>query len=148
MAFCDKCGAQVADGAAFCAGCGAARGAGSGGGAKASGGTEGIQENVAGLLAYAFAWITGIIFLVIDKRPFVRFHAAQSIVLFGALSVLSFVLAFVFTGMGFIGGMVFMLIRCIQLLSLVLWVLCMVKAYQGERFKLPLVGDIAESIAK
>ena len=42
----------------------------------------GLSENVAGLLCYILGWITGLIFLLIDKRPFVRFHAAQSIVVF------------------------------------------------------------------
>ena len=155
MAFCDKCGAQVADGAAFCPSCGAARArasASAGGGGQAVAGT-GLQENVAGLLAYVAWWITGIIFLLIDKRPFVRFHAAQSIVLFGAITILGKVIGLVaggtflgtgsFIGLGFFG----LIASCIWLASLVLWILCMVKAYQGERFKLPFVGDIAESIA-
>ena len=151
MPFCAKCGAQVAPGAAFCPGCGAPQ-SGSSGGSR-SAGSEGIQENVAGLLCYALWWITGIIFLVIDRRPSVRFHAAQSLVLFGALSILQLVLAFVIGGSMFAGSFFVMsslyglLYTCLRLLGLVLWILCMVKAYQGERFKLPFVGDIAENIA-
>jgi len=150
MAFCAKCGTQVADGTTFCPNCGAPQaGAPAGGGAAAG---TGMAENVAGLLCYVLGWITGLIFFLIDKRPFVRFHAAQSMVTFGALHVLSIVLGFVLGASMFVGGMGgfgvgIMVIWLINLACLVLWVLCMVKAYQGERFKLPLAGDIAENIA-
>ena len=50
---------------------------------------SGMQENLAGCLCYALGWLTGIIFLLIDRRPFVRFHAAQSIVVFGALTIIA-----------------------------------------------------------
>ena len=150
MAFCAKCGTQVADGTTFCPNCGAPQaGAPAGGGATAG---TGMAENVAGLLCYVLGWITGLIFFLIDKRPFVRFHAAQSMVTFGALHVLSIVLGFVLGASMFVGGMGgfgvgIMVIWLINLACLVLWVLCMVKAYQSERFKLPLAGDIAENIA-
>jgi uncharacterized membrane protein len=155
MAFCAKCGAQVAEGAAFCPACGAAHSGSSGspGHNPGAAGTSGIQENVAGLLAYALWWITGIIFLLTDKRPFVRFHAAQSIVLFGGLSVIQFVLGIMLgsslmMGSFFaVGSLYALLFTCLRVIGLVLWILCMVKAYQGERFKLPFVGDIAENIA-
>ena len=151
MAFCAKCGTQVADGTTFCPNCGAPQQAGApaGGGAAAG---SGMAENVAGLLCYVLGWLTGLIFFLIDKRPFVRFHAAQSMVTFGALHVLSIVLGFIFgAGMLFGGlsgfGIGILLIWCINLAALVLWVLCMVKAYGNERFKLPITGDIAENIA-
>ena len=98
--------------------------------------------------------ITGLIFLLLDKRPYVRFHAAQSIVVFLGLHILRAVLAATF-GMGWwFGGFgnwgVFtfgaLLLNFLSLLSLVLWVVLMVKAFQGVRFKLPLAGDIAESL--
>src|ERR1035438_351345 len=97
MAFCAKCGAQVASGAAFCDKCGEPVSAplespvvhtrGESGVAS-----SGISENVAGLLCYVLGWITGLIFFFIDKRPFVRFHAAQSIVVFGGLMIVRIVL--------------------------------------------------------
>ena len=55
-----------------------------------------MSENVAGLLCYVLGWVTGIIFFLIDKRPFVRFHAAQSIVVFGGLHIISIVLVIFF----------------------------------------------------
>jgi len=146
MAFCAKCGAQLAAGATFCSSCGASQGAGGGGGSAA--GTSGMEENVAALLSYLFGWVTGIIFFVIDKRPFVKFHAAQSMVLCGGLTVLWMVFG-VFARMAgfFLLGAVGLLIDVVGLAAFLLCVLCMVKAYQHERFKLPIVGDIAENIA-
>ena len=150
MAFCAKCGTQMADGTAFCPNCGAAQGGAPAGGGAAAG--TGMAENVAGLLCYVLGWLTGLVFFLIDKRPFVRFHAAQSMVTFGALHILSIVLGFVLGASMFVGGMGgfgigIMLIWLINLAALVLWVLCMVKAYWGDRFKLPIAGDIAENIA-
>ena len=147
MAFCAKCGAQLAAGATFCTGCGAAQGS-IGGGASAAAGT-GLDENVAGTVSYAGLWVTGLVFFLIDKRPFVRFHAAQSMVLFGAITVFYWVLKIIFGFGGFLffGGFAWILYRVIWLACVILLILCMVKAYQNERFKLPVVGDIAENIA-
>src|SRR5579862_1391437 len=100
MAHCTKCGAAVADNAGFCPACGAPQAAAPGVGqsaprAGAAGGTQ-MSENVAGLLCYVFGWVTGLIFYFIDKRPFVRFHATQSIVVFGGLHILTFVIGIFF----------------------------------------------------
>jgi uncharacterized membrane protein len=98
----------------------------------------GMQANVAALLSYLAGFITGIIFYVIEKdNKFVRFHAMQSIIAFGALFVLNMVLAFI----PFIG---WVLMPIVSIVSLILWILLMVKAYQGESFKLPIAGDMAE----
>ena len=107
-----------------------------------------MAENVAGLLCYVLGWITGIIFLLIDKRPFVRFHAAQSIVVFGGLTILRIGLG-IMTGFGglFGFGLWAMVSLLIGLLTLVLWIFLMVKAYQHELYKIPVAADIAESIA-
>ena len=77
MPFCSACGAETS-GAAFCPKCGASQSSAAPVGVAASP-TAGLDENVAGLLCYVLGWITGLIFFLIDKRPFVRFHAAQSI---------------------------------------------------------------------
>ena len=155
MSFCAKCGAEVAGGAAFCPKCGApsAAGAAASGGAPVGTASEGtgLAENVAGLLCYVAWWITGLIFLLIDKRPFVRFHAAQSLVLFGAIVVVDILFAVLNVGSIFGGWAMLALSSLIWgilwLGSLILWIVCMIKAYQGQRFKLPVVGDIAEKIA-
>ena len=57
---------------------------------------SGMSENVAAFLCYLVGWVTGIIFFLIDKRPFVRFHAAQSIVVFGGLHILNIVIGIFF----------------------------------------------------
>jgi uncharacterized membrane protein len=156
MAFCAKCGSQVADGVGFCPKCGAPQPAAAGpvpGGAPkvAASGETGMQENVAGLLCYVLGWLTGLIFFLIDKRPFVRFHAAQSMVIFGALFIVRIVLGFatVASPMHGLGGWAFasMLYGLVGLLALVLWILCMVKAYQHEKFRVPLAADLADQLA-
>ena len=160
MAYCSKCGNQVADGVGFCPQCGqpqstASQPAPSAQANPGAGAAPGMAENVAGLLCYAVGWITGIIFFVIDKRPFVRFHAAQSIVLFGGLHVLIIAMTiftgggFLFGGYGELGGfgLMLMLVWVLDLAAFVLWILLMVKAYQGEKFQLPVIGGIAQSLA-
>lgn len=146
--YCSYCSAALNEEAAFCPGCGRAVGP-SGPAAGAPPATAGLQENVAGLLCYLLGWITGLVFFLIDKRPFVRFHAMQSIITFGALNVLYWIFAW----SGWLGGLVGwafvgLLSMLLGLLGLVCWILLMVKAYQGERFKLPVVGDLAESYSK
>jgi uncharacterized membrane protein len=99
----------------------------------------GLDENVAGALAYALGWITGIAFLLAEPaNQFVRFHAVQSTVVFGALCALWFV----GWSIPFLGWAVAVVL--VTPLSAGLWLLLMYKAYRGERFKLPIAGDIAE----
>jgi uncharacterized membrane protein len=150
MAHCTKCGTEIASNAQFCPNCGAAQPAAS---QVAGAAQQGLAENVAGLLCYVLGWITGLIFFLIDKRPFVRFHAAQSMVVFGALHVLSIVLGWVFGISMLMGGMAgfsvgMLLAMLVNLAALVLWIVCMVKAYQGERFRVPLAADLADGIAR
>jgi uncharacterized membrane protein len=151
MAFCSKCGGSVADGAAFCPQCGTP--AGGGGAVAVVPAAGGLNENVAGLLCYVVGWITGIIFLIIDKRPFVRFHAAQSIVVFGVLHLVSMVISYGFVGtlhFGF-GAVGFwsvwvLILWAVNIVSLILWILLMVTAFQGKRVEIPIAANIAKSI--
>jgi uncharacterized membrane protein len=155
MAHCTKCGAVIADNAAFCGTCGAPQaGASAGSGVvTANPGTQSSQmsENVAGLLCYILGWVTGLIFYFIDKRPFVRFHAAQSIVVFGGLHIIHIVLAMMFGmslvtgGFGaFSGGLAVSWL--VSLVGFALWILLMIKAFQHERFRVPIAADLAEKI--
>jgi uncharacterized membrane protein len=151
MAFCAKCGSSVAEGVAFCPKCGApvAGTAPVSGGSVGAPAATGLSENVAALLSYVLGWLTGIIFLVIDKRPFVRFHAAQSIVVFGALTILRILLTFFFLG-GYSFGLFWlwsMLSLLLTLAFFVAWILLMVMAYQGKMFEIPIAAGIAKSIA-
>ncbi len=98
----------------------------------------GMQPNMAGLLSYLLGWITGLIFYLVEKKnKFVRFHAMQSIIVFGGIAVLNIV----FLVIPVLGILLSLLL---SILGIVLWVLLMIKAYQGEFFKLPIAGDIAE----
>jgi len=100
--------------------------------------STGLAENVAGLLCYLLGWISGLVFILIEqKNKFVRFHAMQSILVFGVLHVASLILGFI----PVIGGF---LVWLISLIGLILWIVLMVKAYQGTRYKLPWSGDLAE----
>jgi len=104
------------------------------------GSTTGLEPNVAGLLCYLGGWITGIVFLVIEqKNKFIRFHALQSIVTFGALTVVGAFLNWIPLVGGFFGAVV-------GILAFILWIMLMVKAHQGELYKVPLAGDVAEGI--
>lgn len=100
--------------------------------------SSGLSQNIAALLCYLAGFVTGIVFLFIEKENrFVRFHAIQSILVFGTIFVLSFVL----TAVPLIGWLLGILLSP---LSLVLWIYLMWKAYHNEWAKLPVVGDIAE----
>jgi uncharacterized membrane protein len=99
----------------------------------------GLDANVAAALAYAIGWITGVAFLISEhENKFVRFHAWQSTITFGALSAVWFI----GLAIPFLGWLLSFVI--VVPLSAILWLLLMFKAYQGERYKLPIVGDMAE----
>jgi uncharacterized membrane protein len=100
---------------------------------------SGLDANVAAALAYAIGWVSGAAFLFFEEEnKFVRFHAWQSIIVFGGLS-LAWMIAFAIPIPGW-----FVAIFVIPPVSAVLWLLLMYKAYQGERFKVPGAGDMAE----
>ncbi|VVB97442.1 Uncharacterised protein [uncultured archaeon] len=102
----------------------------------------GIDENIEGLLCYVLGFLTGILFLILEKEnKFVRFHAMQSTATFIVLFVVLIVLGFI----PFIGWLIAPLIG---LLGFILWLLLMYKAYNKEKYKLPVVGDFAESQIK
>jgi uncharacterized membrane protein len=103
--------------------------------------SSGMQANLAALLSYVLGFITGIVFYMIEKEnKFVRFHAMQSIIVFGFFFVLCFIL-------GAIPVIGWALLPVAGVIELILWIVLMIKAYQGEMFKLPVVGDIAEKNA-
>jgi uncharacterized membrane protein len=104
--------------------------------------STGLQENVAGLLSYVGWWVSGIVFLLLEpENKFVRFHAIQSIVVFGFITVAGWVLGLLPFAGGWIG-------RIVGLVGVALWIVLMVKAYQGARYKLPIAGDLAEKWAE
>jgi len=106
--------------------------------------STGLSENVAGLLCYVLGWISGLVFLLIEQEnKFVRFHAVQSIVTFGSITVVSIALSII--GLIPYLGVVFDIANgIIGFLAFVLWIVLMVKAVQGTKYKLPWAGDFAE----
>jgi uncharacterized membrane protein len=103
---------------------------------------SGLADNVAGALAY-ITIIPAILFLILpdyNKRPFVRFHAFQCIGLAVCAFALSVILIIPILGwiVGILGDLVL----------LVMWIMCIVKAYGGQRWKVPIIGNFVENMAK
>ncbi|MBN2187533.1 MAG: zinc-ribbon domain-containing protein [Dehalococcoidia bacterium] len=156
--FCSKCGAENPEGAEFCSKCGAALGASAksaeGGNNPGERSSTGMSANVAGLLCYVAHWITGIVFVLIEKKSkFVKFHAWQSIMTFGVLFVAWLILSAL---IGAIGVMTFSpgLIIFAGVMHVILWVIMiglwialMILAYMGKMWKVPLAGNWAEKRA-
>lgn len=114
----------------------------------------GMQPNIAAGLSYLATWVTGIIFFLLEKQNrFVRFHAMQSILFFGGISVLEIAIGIV-SGVfgGIIGlGLLSLGLTCLSsivgLVAFVGWIVLMINGFQGKYFKLPIVGDMAERYA-
>ena len=144
--FCSGCGAQMPDGATTCAACG--KGQSVGGGAAAapaasatSTQSSGLSDNVAGLLAYLF--IPAIIFLVLEpfnKNKFVRFHAFQGLFL-GLTSIVGHMVLAIIPVLGW------MMMPVLSLIILVLAIFGAVKAYQNQKWQIPVIGPIAQKQA-
>lgn len=165
MAFCASCGAEVQG--KFCAKCGAPSGAPAASTAAppppgpsfapppSAAASAGIEENVAAALCYLLGVLTGILFLVIEpynRNPVIRFHAFQSIFAWIAAIVIGMVLStvsYVFVAVPFIGWLVYILLwTAFSLGVLALWLFLMYKAYNRERFVLPVIGAWAEKQAQ
>jgi uncharacterized membrane protein len=143
--FCSKCGAENPEGAKFCSKCGAELGAPvkpSEAAAKPEAeSSTGLSANVAGLLCYVLGWVTGIIFVVLEKKStFVKFHAWQSIMTFGVLTVAYLILGWIpFAG--------WILAILIGILMFVLWIILIIQAGTGKMWKVPWAGNWAEKQA-
>src|SRR5579862_1383041 len=167
MAFCQNCGNQVADNVTFCSNCGKAVGqAGAGASAAAqpapsatpvaapvAASSAPLSDNVAGMLAY-FTIIPAIIFLLVEpysRNRFVRFHSFQNlffhvamIVIYTALALVSAMLHFIPVIGWIIAGLLWPLCG---LAFFAAWLLVVIKAYQGQMYKLPFIGNFAEKQA-
>jgi uncharacterized membrane protein len=152
--FCTKCGAQNNDDAVFCAKCGTKIGSqASNEAASASENAPvktqtGLERNFAALLSYLFGWISGLIFYFVEKDSYIRFHAMQSIIVTGAFTVLQILMGALGVVMWRLWVLHMILNTLIIMAFLALWIFLMVMSYKGERFKLPLIGDLAETLSK
>ena len=139
MAHCTKCGAALSEGTAFCGSCGAPATAGAAapaGGATVSQ-TGGLESNIAAALAYL--WLVAILWLVLEpynKDRFIRFHSFQAL----AFGIVWFVLNMVLSFIPFIG---WLLLLPLGLLGLILWLVCLFKAFSKQWFKITIIGDWA-----
>ena len=142
---CGNCGAQLPPGAARCPQCGGPSPVGP----KHYSTVMGMSPPVTALLAYVFGWISGLVIFFVEKDPFIRFHAMQSVVVFGSLHVVYQSLRLLVALMSFFdlfAIIFFAIYSLVGLLAFVLWILLMVKAAQGQYFKLPVAGDVAQRI--
>ena len=153
--FCSKCGTENPKGAKFCSKCGAELGAAetpTEGAAKPEAeSSTGLSANVAGLLCYVAGWVTGIVFVVLEKKSiFVKFHAWQSIMTFGVLTVAHFILSTMLRWIAVAtfspGLLIFagVMSWIIGMLMLVLWIILVIQEGTGKMWKVPWAGDWAE----
>ena len=144
MAYCSGCGTQIADGSTLCPACSTKASASRG----AQGSTGGITDNVAGMLAY-ITIIPAIVFLVVEpynRNRFIRFHAFQNLFFCAALIVIWIGLSI----LSVVPGLIFLTLPLhlvVWLGSFVVWIILLIKANQGQMFKLPVIGDLAEKQA-
>jgi uncharacterized membrane protein len=122
--------------------------------------STGFEENIDGLLCYVLGWISGIFFIVREREnKFVRYHAIQSVVVFGAITIIYIVIFVILNSVAgmfrfipvfsFILSAVFGIVAwLLGLLSMILWIILMAYAYQGQRYKLPWVGNFAQKRAQ
>jgi len=145
MAFCTVCGAQTPDGSSVCPACSRS---GAPAPKPASAAVGGLTDNVAGMLAYVTI-IPAIIFLVLEpynRNRFIKFHAFQSIFFAVAWTALSIMLSII-AHIPFLGWLTILIWPLVGLAGFVIWLVLLLKAYQGQMFKLPAIGDMAEKQA-
>jgi len=100
--------------------------------------STGLDENVAGLLCYVLGWVSGLVFVLLEQESkFVRFHAIQSIYVFGILNLAGIILGWI----PILGDAISVIIGVV---GFALWIVLMIKAYQGVQFKVRWAGDFAE----
>ena len=111
--------------------------------------TSSVDKKTGSFLAYLLWWITGIIMLFVGRGdPDIKYHAAQSVVFFGSISVIRVILGIV--GSFTAGAAIFAISGLIQLFAIVIWIICMVKAWSGggARFPIPIVGGVVTPYAE
>lgn len=106
----------------------------------AAGSSTGLSRNTAGALAYVLGPITGVIFLVLEKDPFVRFHAMQSIVVFVGLWALQWAMG--------LTVVLWPIIPLVALVGFILWLLLIYKAWQGQTWEVPVFGQVTRQLIK
>ena len=150
--FCSKCGTENPEGSNFCSKCGTGLGVAAkpteDGAKPEAESSTGMSPDIAGLLCYLFMWITGIVFVVIEKKStFVKFHAWQSIMTFGVLTVALLILTSIPSNGWILSILIGIPSILIGILMVVLWIILLIQAGTGKMWKVPGVGDWAEKMA-
>jgi uncharacterized membrane protein len=143
MAFCNQCGTPIADGATICPAC-----AGRAAGIPPQGATQASNDNMMGMLAY-FTFIPAVIFLVAEpysRNRFIRFHAWQCLLFNVAWAVLWIGLRII-AHVPLFGWLTILFWPIVGLAGFIIWIVLVLKASQGQMFKLPVIGDLAEKQA-
>ena len=103
------------------------------------------NRNLVAALSYLLGFITGIVILLVEKEDrFIRFHAMQSIVVFGALFVADIVIGIIVGQIAILGVLATVVNTLFTIAAIIIWVVSLIKAYQGEMYKWPIAGDFAE----
>jgi uncharacterized membrane protein len=158
MATCAECGSTISEDAAFCSACGSSVHAHSDSESmqrSVESGTNTLSSNVAAMLAYLLGLLTGIIFLSLEpykRDPFIRFHAFQSI----CYSVVVIAFWIIWNNLAYLGyislGVFWVFVRMMgALISMALffyWLFLMYKAYNKERYVIPVIGEFASNLAR
>lgn len=113
--------------------------------------STGVEPRLAAVLSYTAWWLSGLVFLIIEpQHRGVRFHAAQSLVLFGGLSVVIGLLSMLSVGMLVVSTSAFqisrILVSAVWIVAVVIWLVLMFRALKGETWRVPFVADVAEKI--
>jgi uncharacterized membrane protein len=115
--------------------------------------STGVEPRLSALLCYSAWWISGLIFLIIEQQHrAVRFHAAQSVVLFGGLSLLIGMLSAGSVGMLVVSAAAFqaarLLVYLVWIAAVAIWMLLMLKTFQGETWRVPFASDLATRLSE
>lgn len=148
MAFCSSCGAQIPAGSTACPNCSIPATPAGAAAPAAQPGASGLTDNVAGMLAYVTP-IPSILFLVLEpynRNRFIRFHSFQNIFFCVAMVAISIALS-IFSLIPFIGLILLPVHLLIGVGAFAVWIILLLKANQGQMFKLPIIGDMAEKQA-
>jgi len=148
MAFCPSCGAQLAEGSTVCGNCGKNAAQPAGSAVSPTANVGGLTDNIAGMLAY-ITIIPAIIFLVLEpynRNRFIRFHSFQNIFFHIAWIVICVALG-ILSSIPVLGWITVLMWPVVGLAGLAIWIVLLLKAYQGQMFKLPVIGDLAEKQA-
>ena len=114
--------------------------------------STGVDARLASVLCYAGWWVTGLVFLFAERRNnTVRFHAAQSLIVFGVLSVALFACGGASAVAFFVAAQTFQLVQAfgnaLWFAAVLLWLFLLIKAWRGETWRVPLAGDLAARLA-